>query len=90
MGISLIEGEAVTDQLINKVHLKMVGDWWSVSRCSWCHDLEGRVGYLGRVGWIRGKLMGRGGNVCKRQILQISVLVGEESQYAKKTKPINN
>ena len=60
MGIALVEGEAVTEQLINKVHLKMVGDWWSVRRCSWCHDLEGWVGYLGRVGWIRGKLMGRG------------------------------
>ena len=60
MGIALVEGEAVTEQLINKVHLKMVGDWWRVRRCSWCHDLEGRVGYLGRVGWIRGKLMGRG------------------------------
>ena len=38
----------------------MVGDWWGVSRCSWCHDLEGQVRYLGRVGWIRGKFMGRG------------------------------
>ena len=48
--------------------------------------------YLGRVGWVRGKLMGRGGNVtdCKRQILHISVFVGEEGQYAKKTKSINN
>ena len=34
--------------------------------------------------------MGSGGNVCKRQILQISVLVGKETQYAKKTKSINN
>ena len=40
----------------------------------------GWVGYLGRVGWVRGKLMGRGGNVCKRQILQISVFVGEKSE----------
>ena len=41
---------------------------------------KGWVGYLGRVGWVRGKLMGRGGIVCKRQILQISVIVGEKSE----------
>ena len=40
--------------------------------------------YLARVGWARGRLTERGGNVCKRQILQISVFVGEEGQYAKK------
>ena len=40
--------------------------------------LEGWVDYLARVGWARGRLTERGGNVCKRQILQISVFVGEE------------
>ena len=52
--------------------------------------LEGWVDYLARVGWVRGRLRGRGGDVCKRQILQISVFVGEERQYAKRTKSINN
>ena len=46
--------------------------------------------YLARVGWARGRLRGRGGNECKRQILQVSVFVGEEGQYVKKTKSINS
>ena len=39
VGISLVEGGAVTDQLINKVRVQTVGDcmdgFLCVSRCSW-------------------------------------------------------